>query len=200
MNLLVVLENSDRATFYVVKLNKQSRELIRINPYGKYFSKSNLVQLYFTSGINEIAEVISKLTMFTIDRYIILNQIQVVALLYQEVEQIIVTNPVSFENQVNGEGTHHFATGKLTLSQSQLLSFIQYPETEVVDRAALTRQEHVLRLIKNYLLKNKNPFQLRKRFQSLLNQLQTDLSFKDLLSIYGVYSQVNEKMKRPTIE
>ncbi len=198
MNVLVIMEDKTMATFYVLQLSSKGRELVRINPFLNY-EQSTLIDIYQKNTFDQVMDAVRQVIAQPIEKYAILNQEHMIHLFFQEVPALEVSNRKACDVASENGEMIHFSKGKIMLTERMATLFIRYPKVPTVDKEAFTRQEHFLRLIKNYLLKNKNPIHLHKRFQMLLKQVTTNLSLKDVLTLLSIYSQSKEKMTRSTI-
>lgn len=63
-----------------------------------------------------------------------------------------------------------------------------------------SRQEHVLRLVKNELTASKNPIVIQKKYKELRSHIQTNLTVGQVLKLLTIYvSSEQKKINKKTL-
>ena len=190
MNVLFVLENEKLSTFYLVQFSQTTKRITRITPDFQMQEGTSLGELYVTDSLDICLTKVGQQFELEVPHFIILEQQVLLSFLFKNREQLEVSNPSEF--MINN---HTYKKKKSTLTREQLAEFIQFQQDPDGTYQIFERQEHIIRLIKNELLENKNPIVMQKKFKELKNKLHTNIGMKQFMTVFKTYVTSSHKQQ-----
>lgn len=196
MTMLFVIEDGGQTTFYVYVLQGGKKKLMRFAPDLLLTDGERLAQKYDQLSITDFLVLLKAMTGLEIKSYIIGTKEKIVDFLMKDNKKVTISNPATF---VYGKETV-FEQGKLTVDKKELVEFITYQLDKEQQQGIFERQEHVLRLIKNELLRDKRLTALPRKFNRLKQSIETNLGLSGMLKFFNAYrDRGEERTQRLTI-
>lgn len=197
LTILFIIEDGLKTTFYLYVLREGKKRLIRFSPDLFLADGESMAQKFITLSMEELLVLFEKLTNLTIKNYVVGSKKEIVGFLLREEQSVTINNPQVFVYEAE-EIT--FKQGKMVADRRTLEAFISYQVDEGNAQGIYERQEHVLRLLKNDLLRDKRITAMPKRFNQLKKLIQTNIGVSDLLKFFKAYKERGqEKTQRLTV-
>lgn len=197
LTILFIIEDGLKTTFYLYILREGKKRLIRFSPNLLFTDGESLAQKFITLSMDELLTLFGTLTQLTIKNYVVGNKKEIVGFLLRNESSILISNPQAFTYEAEDI---IFNQGKVRADQRLLEAFISYQVDEGNAQGIYERQEHVLRLLKNDLLRDKRITAMPKRFNQLKKLIRTNIGVSDLLKFFKAYKERGqEKTQRLTV-
>ncbi|WP_086350717.1 hypothetical protein [Candidatus Enterococcus clewellii] len=197
LTILFIIEDGLKTTFYLYVLREGKKRLIRFSPDLLLADGESMAQKFITLSMEELLVLFEKLANLTIKNYVVGSKKEIVGFLLREEQSITINNSQAFVYEAE-EIT--FKQGKMVADRRTLEAFISYQVDEGNAQGIYERQEHVLRLLKNDLLRDKRITAMPKRFNQLKKLIRTNIGVSDLLKFFKAYKERGqEKTQRLTV-
>lgn len=187
MESLLVIDDSQRSTFYYYCSTNEKNILIRLLPETTAKKNEHLGKQFSSLNRLEFIEWFSSEFGLKVKTYIVITKEKLLKIIMEELSQngvVTISNPYEFTQ----EG-FDFKRGKQKVTLEELeIFFTCYPDSSE-HFAIFSRQEHVLRLYKQKIQAKKNPILLVKKFNQLKKSVDTNLT------LTGVTREVGELFK-----
>ncbi|EHD3785642.1 hypothetical protein JQ941_001953, partial [Enterococcus faecalis] len=172
MIILFIWENDVDTTFYIVKIEKDEKFILRVPPIHKL---SKFVQ---NNQWNSLIEELRKLSSYEVTEYIIIKKAMLFSYLFEDDKEIVISNQ-SERHLIDQNGKEWFLPkGKVAVNQEVLSEYLRFSHSDA--ERSFEHQEHIFRLTKIKLLKDKNPLKLQKQLKQLKKATTTSFSIKSL--------------------
>lgn len=188
MNVLFVLADGKKSTFYLFELNESQKMLTYFLPEFE-INGMTVAEWYEETSLDGFVSLLkSEKNLDQLD-YLVLKKTQLIDYLFTNSDAITVSNPSEFTFE--DDATRVFKKGKQTLDRNDFEKFITYQQTG--DLSIFRRQEHVLRLIKEEILDKGSMVTIPKRFASFKKIVDTDLGMKQAVNFLSLYQKAGKQ-------
>lgn len=186
LTVLFIIEDGLKTTFYLYVLNGSRKKLLRFSPELLLTDGASLAQKFMDLPIDKFLLLFEAMTHLSIQNYVISNKKELVAFLLRDSERVLIENPQAFTYEAEN---YRFDQGEIAVDQGQMEAFISYQLDNGNPEGIYERQEYVLRLIRNDLLRDKRITAIPKRFNALKKRIRTNLGVSDLLKFFRAYKE-----------
>lgn len=197
LRMLFVIEDGLQTTFYLYLLQGGKKKLLRFSPNLQLPDGESLAQKYMQLSITDFLRLLHGMTRVEVKDYIIGTKEKIIDFLLKDRTSMTIENPQAF---VYGAGKTTFSKGEITVDKKGLSEFMTYPSDESNPQGIFERQEHMLRLIRNELLREKRLTAIPRKFSRLKKSIETNVGLSDMLKFFSAYRERgNEQAQRLTI-
>ncbi|WP_270344614.1 hypothetical protein [Enterococcus thailandicus] len=200
MQILAVIDNDEKSTFFVACLDKKSFEVERILPMYTMNDKT-ISQIYKENSMEDFIAILNGKINYRIENFIVISINVLIDVLFSLKSTVIISNKKNFIHIDESSGKKAvFPKGKMELNKCEIYKYLEFIPEELDYDAFFSRQEHVLRLVKNELTASKNPIVIQKKYKELRSHIQTNLTVGQVLKLLTIYvSSEQKKINKKTL-
>lgn len=191
MKLFFIVDDKENSMFYYYIHEKNERKLIQLAP-NLMINGEHLGKIYSDSTISSFLDEFSKNLAVTIDYYCCIPLNYLAEMVLNKNKVFLMQPNKAFEMCNISFNEKHIAE----VDSKTLLKCISYQEENENAAVVFDRQEYILRIYKQKIIKDISFKQVIGMYQDLKQNVSTNILPKNILSFFGLLNKTNKKINR----